>query len=1028
MLFMRIQLMKNRDETPEDVRRWFANSIARLWPVAEGSFSLAPLPLHPKGLSGVRQRGRPSELRAVRPEKREARVYIRTGGSGAANRERYRERAQTPAVDQRSRREVHAGSKAETDVGTSEVTPPLDGKKEAEGGHMLSETELLVWFRRLGMTERAQAAIRQARSSEPARRVGGGRRNVSGRYPSRKMGVTMQFESHRVELAVIHELEHAPEVLEYYDQPPSIKLDYESASGKRMGVLHTADYFVIRTDGAGWVECKTDEELKRLSERNSNRYRCEGRWRCPPGEAYAATLGLTYLVRSSAEIDWTFQANIQFLEDYLRGDCGVASAIAGQVIARSACQPGISLDDLLVATEGSCSRDEVYSLIATDRLYVDLTAARLSQPDKVRVFPTAALAALYQSAILPPAADFTGARSLLEVGSVLSWDTKTWRIANLGATTVSLLDGGDTFSEIPWSRFADLLERGRMVPLETKETSGANAAAFERLSKANEKDLKRANHRCDCVCRVLQGAKPVEIGVAARTLRRWAARYQQAERQFGAGFIGLLSLIGQRGNRRSKLPGATQMRMKEFVEGDYETLKQKTKRASWLALRLACEDEGIIAPSLKTFSLAIRQRPSYTQTVKRQGHRAAYALEPFYWELAPQTPRHGERPFEIGHIDHTELDVELVSSDNGRPLGRPWLTILVDAFSRRNLAFYVTFDAPSYRSCMMVLRECVRRHSRLPQILVVDGGREFASTYFETLLARYQCTKKTRPPAKARFGSVCERLFGTTNTQFVHNLRGNTQIMRNVRQVTKAVNPKNQAVWTLENLQGGLVAYLHEVYDCADHPALGESPREAFETGLAQTGRRPSRIIPYDREFIIYTLPTTRTGTAKVIPARGVKVNYLYYWCPSFEDPAVETRRVDVRYDPFDAATAYAFLNGQWVECRSEYHHVFRGRSEKEIMLATHEIRKRSQNHAQRFPVTAKRLAELLAATEAQETLLAQRLKDLEARKTRSTPGVVAIGDPVKSARTAAARQEDGIRIPKSAACRALERGTYQEF
>ena len=89
-----------------------------------------------------------------------------------------------------------------------------------------------------------------------------------------------------------------------------------------------------------------------------------------------------------------------------------------------------------------------------------------------------------------------------------------------------------------------------------------------------------------------------------------------------------------------------------------------------------------------------------------------------------------------------------------------------------------------------------RRHGRLPQILVIDGGPEFQSTYFETLLARYEVTKKTRPPAKARFGSVCERLFGTTNTQFIHNLRGNTQITRNVRQVTKSVSPQGQAVWT----------------------------------------------------------------------------------------------------------------------------------------------------------------------------------------------------------------------------------------
>ena len=96
----------------------------------------------------------------------------------------------------------------------------------------------------------------------------------------------------------------------------------------------------------------------------------------------------------------------------------------------------------------------------------------------------------------------------------------------------------------------------------------------------------------------------------------------------------------------------------------------------------------------------------------------------------------------------------------GRILGRPWYTMLTDAFSRRLLAIFLTFDPPSYRSCMMVLRECVRRHGRLPQSLVVDGGKEFGSVYFDTLLARFECTKKTRPPAKARFGSVCERLFG----------------------------------------------------------------------------------------------------------------------------------------------------------------------------------------------------------------------------------------------------------------------------
>src|SRR5271157_6514434 len=140
-----------------------------------------------------------------------------------------------------------------------------------------------------------------------------------------------------------------------------------------------------------------------------------------------------------------------------------------------------------------------------------------------------------------------------------------------------------------------------------------------------------------------------------------------------------------------------------------------------------------------------RAQCSDPRLAQRKGEPGAPG-KPFYWNLDLATPRHGDRPFEIVHIDHTEADIELVSSEVSRPLGRPWWTLMIDAFSRRVLAIYLAFDPPSYRSCMMVMRECVRRHMRLPQTIVVDNGAEFRSTYFESLLARYECTKKQRPP------------------------------------------------------------------------------------------------------------------------------------------------------------------------------------------------------------------------------------------------------------------------------------------
>jgi len=84
---------------------------------------------------------------------------------------------------------------------------------------MLSHEDLLLWYRKLGLSEYGRTLIDSIRSSEPVRRVGGGASSIAGRYPSRKMGRVIQFESHRVELAFVLEFEHDAGVLEYYDQP-----------------------------------------------------------------------------------------------------------------------------------------------------------------------------------------------------------------------------------------------------------------------------------------------------------------------------------------------------------------------------------------------------------------------------------------------------------------------------------------------------------------------------------------------------------------------------------------------------------------------------------------------------------------------------------------------------------------------------------------------------------------------------------------------------------------------------------------
>src|SRR5262249_44880178 len=130
---------------------------------------------------------------------------------------------------------------------------------------MLNENDLQSWCQSLKLSEQAQALIRQIRASDPSRHVRSRGGNVSGRYPSRKMNRTIQFESHRNELAAILEMEHDPGVYEFYDQPPPIRLQYLGKKGKAVSALHTPDYFVIAQNAAAWVECKPEEQLQKLA-------------------------------------------------------------------------------------------------------------------------------------------------------------------------------------------------------------------------------------------------------------------------------------------------------------------------------------------------------------------------------------------------------------------------------------------------------------------------------------------------------------------------------------------------------------------------------------------------------------------------------------------------------------------------------------------------------------------------------------------------------------------------------------------
>ncbi len=70
---------------------------------------------------------------------------------------------------------------------------------------MLNKDEFAFYCDRVGVPEAGRAYLQRVRASPPARRVQGRGGNVTARYPSRKMGMIIQAESHRNELAAIYE-------------------------------------------------------------------------------------------------------------------------------------------------------------------------------------------------------------------------------------------------------------------------------------------------------------------------------------------------------------------------------------------------------------------------------------------------------------------------------------------------------------------------------------------------------------------------------------------------------------------------------------------------------------------------------------------------------------------------------------------------------------------------------------------------------------------------------------------------------
>jgi len=360
-----------------------------------------------------------------------------------------------------------------------------------------------------------------------------------------------------------------------------------------------------------------------------------------------------------------------------------------------------------------------------------------------------------------------------------------------------------------------------------------------------------------------------DAGVPLRSAQRWLARYR------ATGLAGLVrAKRSDTGNR--KFPAE----LVHLIEG----------------MALHKPRPSIAALHRKVIALATTHQwtpPSYGSVYGIVRH-----LHPAMVTLAQDGPaafrdqyellyRHrAEGPNAIWQADHTLLDV-MVLDANGEAV-RPWLTIILDDYSRAIAGSTVFLDAPTALQTALALRQAMWNKQNaawpvcgIPDVLHVDHGSDFTSTHLEQAEGNLHCQLVYSTVGRPQGRGKIERFFGTLHTECLAELPGY------LSQGKPATPPK----LSLPELDATLGDYVLGTYNHRPHREIGMSPIQAW-LGQGWLPRMPESLEALDLLLVM-------VATSRVVRRDGVHFQGLRYIDPTLA--AYVGEPVTIRYDPREA-------------------------------------------------------------------------------------------------------------------------------
>ncbi len=361
------------------------------------------------------------------------------------------------------------------------------------------------------------------------------------------------------------------------------------------------------------------------------------------------------------------------------------------------------------------------------------------------------------------------------------------------------------------------------------------------IEEITDSDWREIERRFELIQPLLKGAKRKEIEEYSKkidihftTLYRWLRNYN------ATGVItGLLP------KKPGSSPGAVRITevgesiIQETINKHYLTAQKLSPQRIIDLVRIECKKRNIKAPNKNT----IRSRISEISEKERLKRRGNSSKARTLYNPAPGSFPNADFPLAVVQIDHTPVDIILVDDESRLPIGRPWITVAIDVYSRMIVGYYLSLDPPSSNSVAM----CIA-HSVLPkdnwlvlhgveatwpvwgfmQVIHVDNGADFRAETLKKSCLIYGITLEFRPVGQPNFGGHIERLLGTVLKQ-VHSLPGTT--FSNIKERDTYDSDKHASM-TFSDFEKWLVTYITKVYHKKRHSTLGTSPEEQWKKGV----------------------------------------------------------------------------------------------------------------------------------------------------------------------------------------------------